>query len=86
MQLSIHTDGGSKGNPGPAAIGIVAYDGAVADKNELFRYREDIGIGTNNEAEYTAVVRAFRFCFAGPFRLGFALAPTGKRRVAVLTW
>ena len=65
MNLTIYTDGGSKGNPGPAAIGIVIYEGDRGSnpgtktlKNELFRYREDIGTGTNNEAEYEAVVRA----------------------------
>jgi ribonuclease HI len=54
MILKVFTDGGSKGNPGPAAIGIVAY----ADTAEFFRYREDIGIGTNNVAEYSAVIKA----------------------------
>lgn len=54
MTISIYTDGGAKGNPGPAAIGIVAY----CDGIELFRHREDIGIATNNIAEYTAVLRA----------------------------
>ena len=65
MKLSIYTDGGSKGNPGPAAIGVAIYDGKRASnpgtkelENELFRYRDDIGTGTNNEAEYGAVIRA----------------------------
>ena len=44
-----------RGNPGPAAIGIVID---TADGKELLQYREDIGIKTNNEAEYTAAVRA----------------------------
>lgn len=57
MILSIFTDGGSKGNPGAAAIGIVCYD---SNKKELFRYRKDIGIATNNEAEYEAVITALR--------------------------
>lgn len=54
MILEIFTDGGSKGNPGPSAIGLVIYK----DKKEVLRYREDIGIATNNFAEYTALVRA----------------------------
>lgn len=59
MKLQIYTDGGSKGNPGPAAIGIVCYSVNGSDtKEELFRYREDIGTATNNEAEYGAVVKA----------------------------
>lgn len=64
MQLSIYTDGGSKGNPGPAAIGVVLYNGAREGnpgtkkaENELIRYREDIGHGTNNEAEYAALIK-----------------------------
>ncbi len=55
MVISVFTDGGSKGNPGPASIGIVAYDEA---KKELFRHRDDIGIATNNVAEYSAVLKA----------------------------
>jgi len=54
MVLQIYTDGGSKGNPGPASIGVAYFlDGAKIDT-----YREDIGHATNNEAEYTALVRA----------------------------
>lgn len=55
MLLKIHTDGGSKGNPGPSAIGVVFY----LENKEVFVYREDIGIATNNIAEYTAVIRAY---------------------------
>lgn len=54
MTLKVFTDGGSRGNPGPAAIGYVGY----MSGKELFRGREDIGIATNNDAEYTAVIRA----------------------------
>ena len=54
MVLQIYTDGGSKGNPGPASIGVAYFiDGVKIDT-----YREDIGHATNNEAEYTALVRA----------------------------
>lgn len=54
MTLDVFTDGGSKGNPGPAAIGIAFYIG----KMRIHTYREDIGHATNNEAEYMAVIRA----------------------------
>lgn len=54
MILSIYTDGGSKGNPGPASIGIAYYLGGKI----IHTYREDLGVATNNEAEYTAVIRA----------------------------
>lgn len=58
MNILIYTDGGAKGNPGPAAIGIVAYADALQKASELFRYREDIGKATNNEAEYRAIIKA----------------------------
>ncbi|MEK7070623.1 MAG: ribonuclease HI family protein [Patescibacteria group bacterium] len=54
MVLTIYTDGGSKGNPGPASIGIVMYE----DGKEVLRYREDIGVATNNDAEYRALLKA----------------------------
>ncbi len=54
MVLQIYTDGGSKGNPGPASIGIAYF----IEGKKVDTYREDIGNATNNEAEYTALVRA----------------------------
>lgn len=53
----IHTDGGSRGNPGPAALGVVitASDGTLKKQ-----YGESIGTATNNEAEYQAVIFALR--------------------------
>ncbi|MDH7475946.1 MAG: ribonuclease HI family protein [Microgenomates group bacterium] len=54
MILKIYTDGGAKGNPGPASIGMVFY----LEEKKIFSYREDIGIKTNNEAEYQAVITA----------------------------
>lgn len=56
MTLYINTDGGSKGNPGPASIGVVFGDG----QSILHTYREDIGIASNNVAEYTALLRALQ--------------------------
>ncbi|HYE22348.1 MAG TPA: ribonuclease HI family protein [Verrucomicrobiae bacterium] len=50
----IYTDGGARGNPGPAAIGVVVYN----DKNEVVnKFGEYIGITTNNQAEYQALIR-----------------------------
>lgn len=54
MILSIFTDGGSKGNPGPASIGYVFY----LNGQKVHTGRADIGIATNNDAEYQALVRA----------------------------
>ena len=51
--LSIFTDGGARGNPGPAAIGAVVYDEAG---DELTSISEYIGEATNNAAEYRAIV------------------------------
>lgn len=49
----VHCDGGSRGNPGPAAVGVVIKD----SKTNLIRtYGKSIGIKTNNEAEYEAVI------------------------------
>lgn len=49
--MIIYTDGGARGNPGPAAIGAV-----VGDK----QYGETIGRATNNVAEYRAVIFALK--------------------------
>lgn len=56
MILFINTDGGSKGNPGPAAIGVAFSDGS----DIIQTYRKDIGIASNNVAEYTALLVALQ--------------------------
>ena len=53
IHLVMNSDGGSRGNPGPAAIGVVVYDEAG---KELTRLQKTIGTTTNNQAEYQAVV------------------------------
>ena len=56
-KLIIYADGGSRGNPGPAAIGVVIYD----EKGKVLKeYSESVGTGTNNEAEYQAVIFALK--------------------------
>jgi ribonuclease HI len=57
MKLFIHTDGGARGNPGPAASGIVIKD---EQKNILAHYGEYLGETTNNVAEYSAVVSGLK--------------------------
>lgn len=52
--ITINTDGGSRGNPGPAGIGVVAK----SEGKILFTISERIGENTNNVAEYSAVIRA----------------------------
>jgi ribonuclease HI len=56
-KIIIFTDGASRGNPGPAAIGAVLRD---AKGNLLDRISSRIGIKTNNQAEYTAVIVALK--------------------------
>jgi ribonuclease HI len=53
VKARLFTDGGSRGNPGPAAYGFVleAEDGTVLDARG-----EAIGVATNNVAEYRALV------------------------------
>jgi ribonuclease HI len=53
VKARLSTDGGARGNPGPAAYGYVleAEDGAV-----LAAHGETIGVATNNVAEYRALV------------------------------
>ncbi len=53
----LHTDGGARGNPGPAAIGVV-IDVEVAGQTELLgEIGETIGVASNNVAEYRAIIR-----------------------------
>lgn len=52
--LVLHVDGGARGNPGPAAIGVVISDQAGRTVDEL---AERIGVATNNVAEYRALLR-----------------------------
>jgi len=54
MVLKIYTDGGSKGNPGQASIGMIFY----LDNKTIFQHKEKIGVATNNDAEYTALIKA----------------------------
>ena len=53
--LVIHVDGGARGNPGPAAIGVVI---ARPDGSLVEEIAEPIGVATNNVAEYRAVLAA----------------------------
>jgi ribonuclease HI len=56
-KIVIYSDGGSRGNPGKAAIGIVLYaedsKGNLTHVGDIKKY---IGIKTNNFAEYTALI------------------------------
>jgi ribonuclease HI len=54
LKLVVHVDGGARGNPGPAAIGVVVSD---PDGVVLEEVGERIGAATNNVAEYRALLR-----------------------------
>jgi len=52
----VYSDGGARGNPGPAAIGAVVLDPTTDPPTELATVSERIGTATNNVAEYQAVI------------------------------
>ncbi len=54
--LIVYTDGSSRGNPGPAGIGIAVF--IKGENQALIEISKDIGITTNNVAEYEAVIQA----------------------------
>ena len=55
-QAIAYTDGGSRGNPGPAAAGIII----MADRGQPKEYSRFLGRATNNQAEYEAGIFAFQ--------------------------
>ena len=57
VKAIIYTDGGSRGNPGPGALGVVVTDESGKVLKEYSHY---LGEVTNNQAEYEAVVFALR--------------------------
>jgi ribonuclease HI len=55
LNFVVHTDGGARGNPGPAAVGVVIIDTST---NQRHAWGLRIGECTNNVAEYTALLEA----------------------------
>ncbi len=53
--LNVFTDGGARGNPGPAAVGVYITNASGIKIHEIAK---TIGIATNNVAEYQAVIEA----------------------------
>jgi ribonuclease HI len=63
LDLVAHIDGGARGNPGPAAIGVIVHD---AHGKVLFEDGVFIGHGTNNEAEYRALIHLLEMAVSDP--------------------
>lgn len=61
MKLKVYTDGGSRGNPGPAAYAVVITDESGKVVKEYGRY---LGRMTNNEAEYNGAISALKEALA----------------------
>jgi ribonuclease HI len=57
MELTIFCDGGSRGNPGQAAVGGVV----ISEGKTIKKLSKAIGIATNNEAEYIAVIHSLEW-------------------------
>jgi ribonuclease HI len=61
QRLLLYSDGGARGNPGPAAIAYLA----LTEKSEIVKADSRfIGIHTNNQAEYNALIAAMQFAIA----------------------
>ncbi len=61
MKAILYADGGARGNPGPAGIGILLVD---LDGNVLGEVARGIGVTTNNVAEYTALIEGLELAHA----------------------
>lgn len=57
MKAILRADGGARGNPGPAGIGVVLED---LDGNVIGEIARGIGVATNNVAEYTALIEGLK--------------------------
>jgi ribonuclease HI len=55
-EVVVYCDGGSRGNPGPAAIGAVVLDPSTDPPTRVAEVSETIGVTTNNVAEYQALI------------------------------
>jgi len=58
MDISIFSDGGARGNPGPAGFGVVIFD---KHKKIIFQNSVYLGTKTNNEAEYAGLINALEW-------------------------
>jgi len=65
-KITVFTDGGARGNPGPAALGVFIED---ENGKELARIGKAIGETTNNVAEYSAIIEGFNWLLENKQRL-----------------
>src|SRR4030043_1118473 len=56
-EIKIYSDGGARGNPGPSASAFVVFK----NNKILFKNSKYFGIKTNNQAEYTALMMAYKW-------------------------
>ena len=61
MKAALYADGGARGNPGPAGIGVVLKD---ANGEVVGEIAESIGEATNNVAEYSALIAGLELALA----------------------
>ena len=58
LRLKVYSDGASRGNPGPSAIAFMILS---EDEKILKRHSRYVGVRTNNQAEYEALISALEF-------------------------
>jgi ribonuclease HI len=67
-EVVVFSDGGARGNPGPAAIGAIVLDPSTTPPTRLAEVSECIGSTTNNVAEYQALIAGLEAARAFPAR------------------
>ena len=67
-EVVVYCDGGSRGNPGPAAIGALVLDPSTSPPTRLATVSERIGSATNNVAEYKALIAGLEAAHEFPSR------------------
>jgi ribonuclease HI len=67
--IAIYSDGGARGNPGPAAIGAVVLDLSTDPPTRLATVSDRIGVATSNVAEYRALIAGLEVAQAFPARI-----------------
>jgi len=69
MEIRIFTDGGSRGNPGPSALGVYIEN---SEGKQLAKIGKTLGVQTNNFAEYMAILEALSWVLKNKVNLGIS--------------